>query len=556
MGDRTELREDNFTYQALSVAGILHVVAVSGLHVSILVAFLCVSVTNARRRALFGLPLVALFCLLTGMGAPVLRAGFMQCVLLLAPLFDREEDSPTSLSVALAVLLAVNPHAVAGVSLQLSFAATAGILWLGCRIQNWLLGPARVRGLLTRPMSRWMLRTFIGIFAMSLGANALTAPLLAAYFGYLSLYTMVTNLLCLWLIEGIFVVCWLILLLALFLPGPAMALAWLTAWPLRYILAVARGVADWPQAALFTGNIWVWLWLLLVYVVFALAYKMKEQGGFRPWVPASASVIALCAVLLFNGVRGGGNSVTILDIGQGQCVAILAGEGTVVVDCGGNGDQNAGAYCASWLNGQGRTRIDALILTHLHRDHAGGVEELMARAEVRRLFLPEDADDGDLLYDQILEAAARSETEVYSVDTDMTLWVGTLDMTLFAPLGTGDLNERGLACLGAIGVFDFLLTGDMNEQAEYALLRHTCLPQLELLVAGHHGSNGSTGNALLSMTLPEQVAISVGYNSYGHPGEELLTRLGEWGADCYRTDQSGDLQFSIGSAVASPSDAA
>ncbi len=545
LGDRTDLRADVFAYQALGVSGILHVVAVSGLHVSILIALLCSWVINARRRALFGLPLVLLFCLLTGMGAPVCRAGFMQSVLLLAPLFGREEDSPTALGAALAILLLGNPHAIAGVSLQLSFAATAGILWLGRPIQSWLLASAKKKKLLLRPVTGRLLRTFAGIVAMSLGANFLTAPLLAAYFGYLSLYSLVTNLLCLWLIEGIFVVGWLILLLGLFLPGPAMALAWVLAWPLRYILAVAQGIATWPHAALFTVNHEIVLWLVLVYIILAIAVITAGRRGFYPWVPASAAIIMLCAVLLFGGNGGGRDSVTVLNVGQGQSVAVLAGESTVVVDCGGNGERNAGFYCAAWLGGQGRSRIDALILTHLHRDHAGGVETLLTWMEVRHLFLPMGADDTDGLYDRIRAAAARRGTEVHSISEDTLLRTGSLEMTLFAPLGTGDANEQGLSCLGAVGAFDFLLTGDMNARAEMALLRHTSLPRLELLVAGHHGSNGSTGHPLLSAVLPERVAISVGYNSYGHPGTELLNRLGEWGTDCYRTDESGDLQFFI-----------
>lgn len=544
LGDRTTLRADTSTYQALGVSGILHVVAVSGLHVSILIALLCSWVINARWRALFGLPLVLLFCLLTGMGAPVCRAGFMQIVLLLAPLFGREEDSPTALGAALAILLLGNPHAIAGVSLQLSFAATTGILWLGRPIQSWMLDLPKKK-MSPRSVSGRLFRTFAGIFSMSLGANFLTVPLMAIYFGYLSLYSLVTNLLCLWLIEGVFVVGWLILLFGFLLPGPAMALAWFSAWPLRYILAVTRGIATWPHAALFTATPEIVLWLVLVYVMLGIAVITAGHRGFYPWVPASAAIIMLCAVLLFARNGSGRDSVTVLDVGQGQSVAILAGESTVVVDCGGNGARNAGFYCAAWLNGQGRSRIDALILTHLHRDHAGGVETLLTWTEVRHLFLPMDAEDPDGLYDKIQAEAARQGTEIHSISEDILLQTGNLKMTIFAPVGTGDANEEGLSCLGAVGEFDFLLTGDMNTRAEMALLRHTSLPQLELLVAGHHGSNGSTGHALLSAVLPERVAISVGYNNYGHPGTELMNRLDEWGVDCYRTDESGDLQFFI-----------
>jgi competence protein ComEC len=135
LGDKTELYSDYDLYYALSKTGFMHVVAVSGMHIAYLMGFMQGLMRSRKRAALFGIPLMLLFIAMTGAGPSVMRAGFMQICMLLAPLAKREEDSLTSLSVSLAVLLLLNPSACASVSLQLSFAAMAGIILLTPRME-------------------------------------------------------------------------------------------------------------------------------------------------------------------------------------------------------------------------------------------------------------------------------------------------------------------------------------------------------------------------------------------------------------------------------------
>lgn len=541
LGDRTALQEQTAVYDGICISGIAHIVAVSGFHVSILVAVLCLLVVDARKRALIGMPLVGLFCLVTGAGAPVLRAGLMQCILLLAPLARRESDQATSLSAAAFLLLLLNPHAIAGVSFQLSFAATAGIFLAATPIQNGIVrrltGEKKLR-------SRWLKKLLwagSGIVAVSISVQIFSAPLMAAYFGYLSLYSFLSNLLCMWMLTIAFVLSWAVLLLSLVFPGLAALLGSGTAWTMRYILAVSEKLAQLPHSALYTENRWVLFWLALVYLVFIIALLTGGKRGFQPWVPAGVSCIMLCAVLLF-GMRAE-PSVNVLDIGQGLCTAVLTQKGTVVVDCGGNRDGGAGKHCAAYLGARGRERIDALILTHLHADHANGVEDLLARVQVEHLFLPPEEDSA--LRSRILQLAREQGTSIHEVSQDIKLHLDSLSMTVFAPLEQGDANESGLSCLGAMGEFDFLITGDMQEGTEFQLVGHSQLPQLDLLVVGHHGSAASTGRVLLSQTQPAHAAISVGYNNYGHPAEETLQRLQEWRIPYYRTDNAGDITFRL-----------
>ena len=193
----------------------------------------------------------------------------------------------------------------------------------------------------------------------------------------------------------------------------------------------------------------------------------------------------------------------------------------------------------------GKDELEVLVLTHFHSDHANGVEALLRRVTVKRLALP-DVDRESEIRRTILEAAEKQGTEILWVTDDETVEAGGMTLRLYAPLGAGERNEEGLSVLCSVGENDLLVTGDMTEEIERRLVKYGDLPQVEVLMAGHHGSRYATGEALLEAVRPEVLFISVGYNSYGHPTQEVLDRAAAAGADIYRTDLQGDLtiQFS------------
>ena len=131
------------------------------------------------------------------------------------------------------------------------------------------------------------------------------------------------------------------------------------------------------------------------------------------------------------------------------------------------------------------------------------------------------------------------ETLFLAEDGDVTF--GESALRIYAPLGSGGANEEGLSVLCTAGDFDGLITGDMNDTVEKRLIKYGALPDLELLVAGHHGSKYATSEELLLATTPELAVISVGYNTYGHPAPETLERLAAAGCAIYRTDWQGTV---------------
>lgn len=544
-GDRSGL-DDHFLAMSRR-AGLAHIVVVSGLHVSFLAGVMG-ALWGRRRRWAAGLTLVllAFFALMAGGTASAWRAVLFCAAGLVAPLVGREDDPPTSLFTALMVLLVVNPYAAASISLQLSFAAVAGIqLLTPTLMRKWT--PKRVKGRHPlRKLWRQVRAALAAGMAVSLGAILFTTPLTALYFGTVSLIGPVSNLLTLWAVSGAFVLAVLAAAAGFVLPGVGSALAWVGRPFLEYLLAIIPVLGRLSFAAVGVESPYAAVGLGTVYALVCLNLFWPAKGRKRLGIPVACCLILAVGCVAFYRLEFvlGELTVAVLDVGQGQSVYIRAGGRDILVDCGGSGYTDAGDVAADYLADLGKDSLDLLVLTHYHSDHAGGVPELMKRVEVKALALP-DVDEGDPLREYILDLAADQGSRVGYITSDAVYELDERSvLTLYAPLGDGGANERGLSALVSSGEYDVLITGDMNAQVERRLVKYKDLPDIELLVVGHHGSKTSTGEVLLDTVRPELAAISVGEgNSYGHPTQEVLERLSQRGITIYRTDLSGTLTF-------------
>lgn len=538
LGDRTDVDyESNTTFK---VSGISHIIAVSGLHISIL--FSLVVLLCGRRRlltTLIGVPVLLLFAAVVGFTPSVTRACIMQILMLLALLFNREYDPPTALSFAALVMLVFNPMVITSASFQMSVGCMAGIFLFSKRITDWINGFSIWRewkGKKLRVRFRNWISTGVGI---TVSAMFFTTPLVAYYFGTVSLIGIITNLLTLWVISvifyGILAVCMLYAIWA----KAAIAVAWCVSWLIRYVLMISKTLSAFPLAAVYTKSIYVVLWLVLCYALIGVFLLSKKR---QPFVLICCGILGLCLALICSWVEPllDDTRMTVLDVGQGQCILLQSEGRTYLIDCGGDSDTKSADLAAETLLSQGISRLDGVIVTHYDRDHAGGVGYLLSRIPADTVFLP-DSPDEDRLLDTILPYCQGNE--VY-VKEDMLLRWDDTAVTVFAPILSTSDNERGLCVLFRDGNCDILITGDLSRLGEKILLKEKDIPELTVLVAGHHGSKNSTCEALLEATTPEYAFISVGKdNYYGHPHADVIKRLEEAGCIIYRTDQNGTIIF-------------
>ncbi len=545
LGDKSLLNGTTFL-KNMAVTGVSHVLAVSGMHVVFLIGFLNLLIKRRRTASLIGIPIILLFMAVVGFSPSVTRAGILQIFVLSAPLVRRESDSITALSAALLLILLFNPYAVTGAGLQLSFAATVGILLVSPKLYEVLcrLLPGKSRGV-RRFLRAAALLVFAGI-SSTVGALILTVPLVAVYFGYVSIIAPLTNLIIFWAVAAAFcggmVSC---IFGFVFLPAGA-TIAWIVSVPVKFVTGTVNLLAGIPFASLYTTNRYVIYWLMYIYLLAVLFVLLRGKWG-ETLLPSCLASVSLCAVLLMTAVSADTRPfrITALDVGQGQSVILTSDAYTAVADCGGNGHQNAGDLTAEYVESLGRTRIDLLILTHFHDDHAGGVPELLERIRVDAIAMPDPAISDGSFSNEIIALAREKNIDIILVDSNLSVSLGSSVIQLFAPIGGADENELGLSILFSSGDSDALITGDMSAVVERRLISAVSLPDIEVLIAGHHGSRYSTSVELLAAVTPEIAVISVGDNSYGHPSQETLDRLRQYGIAVYRTDLMGNVSVSI-----------
>ena len=539
LGEKSGLYEDVPLYTDLSRAGFMHIAAVSGMHIAFLVGFLRLLLGSSRSSAAVCIALLWFFVLMTGASPSAVRAGFMQSALLIAPLVRRENDPLTSLSAVLALVLLFNPYAAASVSLQLSFAAMAGIM---CFTEGIGRSIARVVG----ESAAERLRTPLGIVAMSLSVMVFTVPLTALHFGYVSILSPLSNVLALWAVPFVFCGGFISVAVAALLPAAGAAAAWLVSWPARYIFLVSRLISGIGFAVVYLDNVFMWGWLVLSFVSLAAMLLVKLPGGVKLSYTVLMSAVLLAEALSLSGnyYRSDRGTVAVLDVGQGQSIACIEKDAAVLIDCGGkNSLENAGETAAAYLISRNVHELDALVLTHLHADHANGVLRLMELVDVKRIYMPKDPVDEEGLLSGILESAERHGTRVSYVWGDWLQRFSGIALQLYRPSTRGDANERCLMCRLSLDDWDMLITADAPIAAENELAERVELGGTELYIAGHHGSRHSSGQQLLEELGAETAVISVGYNTYGHPTYETIERLCSYGLDIYRTDLNKTIEI-------------
>lgn len=531
LGDRTGI--DYETNTDFKISGIMHIIAVSGLHVSIL--FSLVYVLCFKRRwlvVLIGFPTMLLFAAVAGFSPSVTRAAIMMILMMLAMLFDRDYDGPTELAFSCLVMLALNPLVITSVSFQLSVGCMIGIFLFQGKINDWMMEKLGDRHFVK--VKRW----FAGSVSVTLSAMTVTTPLVACYFGTISLTGVLTNLLTLWVINfifyGIMLVCltgWLWLSVGIFI-------AKVISWPIRYVLTVSKILAAFPLAAVYTRSVYIVAWLVFCYVLLIIFLLMRKK---QPAVLLCCAVIGLCLSLGASWIEPLTDNcrMTVLNVGQGQCIIYQSEGKTYLIDCGGSYAEDAADLAAESLMSMGVFRLDGVILTHYDEDHSGGLPFLLTRIPTDSLFMPQSDDEaatGDAL-------DALTDGTVTRVSENLQLSYGDTVLTIFGPVVPDSGNESSLAVLFQRENCDILVTGDRSDFGERMLLKTADLPELEVLVVGHHGSKHSTCEELLAATSPAIAVISVGENFYGHPAQEVLDRLAAIGCTVYRTDRDGNITF-------------
>ncbi len=278
-------------------------------------------------------------------------------------------------------------------------------------------------------------------------------------------------------------------------------------------------------------------------------------SGRRAWAKWVVIPLVVIAILVWVAAavapESGKLSITILNVGQGDSILVTSPSGQHILIDGGPSPERVCLELGKALPYWDRT-IDLVVLTHPHDDHVTGLVEVLRRYEVKRVLYP-DLDYEAVVYDEWLELIDEKNIPCTSAQVGQAIDLGsgaTLEV-LNPPVqfleGTeSDIDNNGVVTRLEMGEVSFLLTADHFEDAERYILEQGMELESTVLKIGHHGSDTSTCPEFLAAVDPEVAVISVGAdNPYGHPSDEVITRLTErLGEDrVYLTSESGTITF-------------
>ncbi|MDO5100240.1 MAG: DNA internalization-related competence protein ComEC/Rec2 [Eubacteriales bacterium] len=556
LADKEELDSD--INQQFILSGTAHILAVSGLHVSLIgqgLLRLLKKCLPLRVAVCITAVVLLVYAAMVGDGYGIRRATIMSLLQLAAILLGRRYDPPTALASAAVITVLRRPYCLYSQSFLLSYGAVIAILALPKRVK-WQSESTMLQ---TERVNPWT-RLFAKLYP-ALWLYLYLLPLQQHLFANSSLWTAVLNLAVLPL-GGTALLLTCLILPLLWLPLPLLQVVM---QPLRLLLLLLLMTVK--MGGRLPGRVVGRMDVKEMLVVFGLIIALRVWEGRRlKHYPGRSAFLplAVAAMLLTVGFRWGGLigtslpasfvRYTMMDVGQGDCNLLQSGDQTVLmVDCGSSSKTDVGRrVVAAALFTQGISHIDALFLTHPDADHINGVEGLLeAGIEIGMIYVPPafatDRDGADLL--QRLKERDQSVRQLYDGDR---LSVGAEDrknrltVTCIAAgrEAKEDSNAMSLVLEVRFGDFSALLTGDLPGEEEEELFRTRAQQTYTVLKTAHHGSRFSTGEIFLERCRFQYAGLSCGSdNRYGHPAQTVLAALAEQGIEYFRTDRQGAISF-------------
>lgn len=546
LGDRTDL--DRNLKTVFSNTGMMHVLAVSGLHTGFVMVLILILLSflpggYVVRNLLAALGLI-FYAAVTGAGAPVVRAATLGLLYLLAENCGRPARFLNLIGLAAILQIWWEPALLMRLEFQLSFSAVISIVVLFPKSRRlrrrWL---RRLPAAWRRPADHWVLSPLVVSFAAQIG----TFPFLISGFGQMPLLGIFLNIVVVPLIGFILLAAFVFLALAL-IGVRVSALAAVIQEVSTHLFSLVRLAELLPGISLRVQANWI-VPVLLCLLAIVLIGIFRKMYLIRFFVP---QMVAL--TILFQLTMPQRLSLLFMDVGQGDAALLRTPHGyRMLIDSGpanprfDSGDR----IILPLLRAQGINRLQAILISHAHRDHSGGAAAVIKSIAVDSLYLPAGA-AANTATTALIDICRERRTGVRFLaagdhikpDGDSKIYIVSPDSMALHQMGidNDDLNNYSLVALLHHHRAKVLFAGDAEAPSEYLMQKWQDLLDVDVLKIGHHGSKSSSHGAFLDQLTPQYGVISCGRrNRFGHPDPQVLQRLEQKNIAVLRTDHRGAI---------------
>jgi competence protein ComEC len=539
-----------------AATGTTHIIAISGFNITIVsgIFFGLAQRLSGKKRAFWiAAAGIAIYTILVGASAAVVRAAAMGILYMIAIRLGRSTYAPASLAAAALVMTLLNPHTLWDVGFQLSFAATVGLVLYTEPLEQ--VFEQALGRITTVERAKKIVGLISEALLVTLAAQITTTPIILNIFGRLSVITLVTNFLILPVQSYLMLSGMVALLLGLLFRPLGQVAGWVSWVFLTYTIEMVRLTARVPFASV---EVKMEGWMMWAYyaLLAGLTWWFKQTRERRRdlWIRLNANVqtkfilgaSAVLMILTFSVWRGlpdGKLHVTFLDVGQGDAIFIQTPSGKQILIDGGPSETQVLSELGRQMPFWDRT-LDLVILTHPDSDHVNGLVPVLERYRVDTVIHRQIEMESET-YTYWLALVEAEGAAVYEGQAGLSLTLDEgLEMLVLHPGARAweSANDNSVVTRLTYGEASLLLPGDIEAGVEKELVRDGAPLASTILKAAHHGSCSSTTQAFLEAVDPEAVVISVGAdNRFGHPCDEVLERLGH--LPVYRTDEHGAVEI-------------
>lgn len=544
-GDSLGDADDRFLIN-LQRTSTIHLLSVSGMHVSfvaVTLSFLLGLLKMPKRWRIW--PLIAgvwFYIMMTGMDPPALRAGIMLMIMLIGNTLRAKDIPINRLSLAAIILLLMTPNNLFDASFQLTFTATFGVSCLYPLLAEYFPVKRKILGRLWRAL------------LVSLSAQLMIAPILGQYFQLLSWVAPLANIILIFPGEVAVIGGLAGETIGNFQPWLGRLILILINHLLNLIRLTVNWLGSYPWAASWSP-LWPWPWLAGYYLGLALFIDAlrpnilnQKQRQFKSGPVLIGSFVFINLIIwgvFFSQLRGDYLQVVFLDVGQGDSILIRSLNGKYALVDGGDEGRGKKAVLP-YFQRTGVLKLERVFLTHYHKDHWGGLIEVLRKVPTETILLPPPRETEDCLEFEAGMKATKVSRRTVKEGMSFGMGKGAYLEVLEVPNLEAE-NDRSVVLLIGFGEVRLLLTGDLSFKGEELLLDK--IPHrlsATILKVGHHGSNYASGLPFLSQIKPGLAVITVGKgNRFGHPGPKTLDRLRSLGVKVFRTDLRGVIDCRI-----------